>query len=175
MWARIVHLEALEQRRQQTRTPHVLEQLAQVDARRLAIWGDAEPGGEGGSGGGGGGGGGGTEVVVLATFGGGGGGGSGGGGGGREAAALYPSSQADWSELARELRPPPGVPAPPRNVLGAVVAKDAEVSGESQDLLYEMGTMLRQMERAKLEAQSAQEAGKEAEGVGQREDESDDD
>ena len=81
VWARMVYLEALEQRRQQVRTghtPHVLEQLAQIEARHLAIRGDAESGGEG------------------------------------EAAAPSPSTPVDWRELARELRPPPGVAVPTR-------------------------------------------------------------
>ena len=84
VWARMVYLEALEQRRQQARTghtPHVLEQLAQIEARHLAIWGDAASGG------------------------------------GAEAAAPYPSSAADWREVARELRPPPGVALPTRDAL----------------------------------------------------------
>ena len=84
VWARMVYLEALEQRRQQVRTghtPHVLEQLAQIEARHLAIRGDAESGGEGFMG---------------------------------EAAAPYPSTPVDWRELARELRPPPGVAVPTR-------------------------------------------------------------
>jgi hypothetical protein len=84
VWARMVDLEALEQRRQQARTghtPHVLEQLAQIEARHLAIWGDAASGG------------------------------------GAEAAAPYPSSSADWREVARELRPPPGVAQPTRDAL----------------------------------------------------------
>ena len=50
MWARMVYFEALEQRRQQARmgyTPHVLEQLEQIEARHLAIRGDAGSGGRG--------------------------------------------------------------------------------------------------------------------------------